>query len=380
MRRLREEWAAIAEYTKLTPFQQYQDLLEYELQQIPSKSDLDGAAVGIITLQEIYKLYPQNITTDPSTGTTVHLSFDQTYHLGEVAYTMGSYQHAFLWFLRCLPKIKEDKNADILKQLTFKYLGLSAYHFGNLPYAIYFTQQRVNLDLTNLEARLDLTSTRKRQLTCRYSTVGENPRLMYAPVKQEEEWDKPPIMRYHNVISETEIEHLKNCSRPRLQRFKVNSNDNPVTFNRVSQSTWLSEEDPVVFRVIQRLSDITGMDMESADLLEVLNYGIGGHFGPHYDTGKLDESSDGYRIATIMIYLSDVSVGGATVFPNIGASLKPQKGTAVMWYNLLRNGQVDEQSLHAGCPVFRGSKWIATKWIRERGQEFRRRCALSETE
>ncbi|KAL7851301.1 hypothetical protein AOLI_G00216570 [Acnodon oligacanthus] len=203
---------------------------------------------------------------------------------------------------------------------------------------------------------------------------------MYAPVKEEEEWDEPPIMRYHNVVSEAEIEHLKNCSRPRLQRSEVNSKDNPVTLNRVSQSAEPSEEDPVVFRVVQRLSDITGMDMESADLLEVLNYGIGGQFGPHYDTGKIDETSYGYRIATIMIYLSDVSFGGATVFPNIGISLKPQKGTAVMWYNLLRNGQVDKQSLHAGCPVFRGSKWIAIKWIRERGQEFRRRCALSETE
>ncbi|XP_036412200.1 prolyl 4-hydroxylase subunit alpha-2 isoform X2 [Colossoma macropomum] len=395
MRRLREEWATIAEYTKLSPFQEYQDLLEYELQQIPGKNDLDEAAVGIIRLQEIYKLYPQNITTDHLTGTTVHLNLDQTYHLGKVAYTLGSYQHAFLWFLQCLSKIKEHKDADILKQLLFEYLGSSAYLFGNLPYEIYFTQQRVNLDPTNLEARLDLVSLkgqrsahisnpdiltlnetskstyealcrgeavkmksrRKRQLTCRYSTVGGNPKLMYAPVKEEEEWDKPPFMRYHDVISETEIEHLKNCSRPRLQRSEVNSKDSPVSFNRVSQSAGLTEEDPVVFRVIQRLSDITGMDMESADSLEVSNYGIGGHFGPHYDTGKRDESSDGYRIATILIYLSDVGVGGATVFPNIGASLKPQKGTAVMWYNLLQNGQVDEQSLHAGCPVFRGSKW-----------------------
>ncbi|XP_036412201.1 prolyl 4-hydroxylase subunit alpha-1 isoform X3 [Colossoma macropomum] len=340
MRRLREEWATIAEYTKLSPFQEYQDLLEYELQQIPGKNDLDEAAVGIIRLQEIYKLYPQNITTDHLTDpTNLEARLD-------------------------LVSLKGQRSAHISNPdiLTLNETSKSTYEA-----------------LCRGEA-VKMKSRRKRQLTCRYSTVGGNPKLMYAPVKEEEEWDKPPFMRYHDVISETEIEHLKNCSRPRLQRSEVNSKDSPVSFNRVSQSAGLTEEDPVVFRVIQRLSDITGMDMESADSLEVSNYGIGGHFGPHYDTGKRDESSDGYRIATILIYLSDVGVGGATVFPNIGASLKPQKGTAVMWYNLLQNGQVDEQSLHAGCPVFRGSKWIATKWIRERGQEFRRRCALSETE
>jgi prolyl 4-hydroxylase len=29
-----------------------------------------------------------------------------------------------------------------------------------------------------------------------------------------------------------------------------------------------------------------------------------------------------------------------------------------------------------GCPVLIGNKWIANKWIHERGQEFRRPCLL----
>ncbi|KAI4885452.1 hypothetical protein NFI96_014408 [Prochilodus magdalenae] len=432
MQRLRDEWAIIAKYTKQSPFQGYQDLLEDELQKIPDQNDLDGAALGIIRLQEIYNLYPKNITTDPLTGTEVYVSLDQAYDLGKIAYLWGNYQHAFLWFVECLRKTQ--KNKDYVKTntvdaiLLLKYLGSSAYHFGHLPYAIYFTQHFVDIDPTNMEARLELASLksqrsrhisspdiftlddtpvntyvalcrgeavkmasykwtskskRKRQLTCRYSTVGGNPRLMYAPVKVEEEWDEPIIIRYHDVISDAEIELLKNLSRPWLKRSKVTSEDDSgkVSLNRVAQSAWLSKEDnPVVHRVIQRLHDITGLDMQPQGSLEVLNYGIGGQFGPHYDTGELDESPSGYRMATIITYLSDVSFGGATVFPNLGVSLKPQKGSAVMWYNLLQNGQLDEQTLHAGCPVFRGSKWIATKWIRERGQEFRRPCALSETE
>ena len=70
-------------------------------------------------------------------------------------------------------------------------------------------------------------------------------------------------------------------------------------------------------------------------------------------------------------------VGGATVFPNIGARVAPTNRSAVFWYNLLPNGKIDRRSLHAACPVFVGSKWVSNKWIHERGQEFRRPCGLT---
>lgn len=55
--------------------------------------------------------------------------------------------------------------------------------------------------------------------------------------------------------------------------------------------------------------------------------------------------------------MSDVEQGGATVFPNIHKAVYPQRGTAVMWYNLKDDGQPDELTLHAACPVLVGSKW-----------------------
>ena len=49
--------------------------------------------------------------------------------------------------------------------------------------------------------------------------------------------------------------------------------------------------------------------------------------------------------------------------------VKPKKGTAIMWYNhhidpesgLL--GKIDPYSLHGGCDILRGDKWIANNWI-----------------
>ena len=50
--------------------------------------------------------------------------------------------------------------------------------------------------------------------------------------------------------------------------------------------------------------------------------------------------------------------------------VKPKKGKAVLWYNhLLKHdgadhmGRVDRLSLHGGCDVEEGVKWIANVWI-----------------
>jgi 2OG-Fe(II) oxygenase superfamily len=44
--------------------------------------------------------------------------------------------------------------------------------------------------------------------------------------------------------------------------------------------------------------------------------------------------------------------------------VKPAKGDAVLFYNLKPDAVPDPLSLHASCPVIRGKKWVATKWMR----------------
>ncbi|KAK1118936.1 prolyl 4-hydroxylase subunit alpha-2-like [Acipenser oxyrinchus oxyrinchus] len=99
----------------------------------------------------------------------------------------------------------------------------------------------------------------------------------------------------------------------------------------------------------------------------------------------------GNRVATFLNYMSDVEAGGATVFTDFGAVVRPRKasirktqkqfnGTAVFWYNLFRSGEGDYRTKHAACPVLVGSKWVSNKWLHERGQEFRRPCGLTEVD
>lgn len=45
----------------------------------------------------------------------------------------------------------------------------------------------------------------------------------------------------------------------------------------------------------------------------------------------------------------------------------PRMGDAVLFWGTRPNGEIDPHSLHGGCPVKKGEKWVATKWIRSRG-------------
>jgi len=58
---------------------------------------------------------------------------------------------------------------------------------------------------------------------------------------------------------------------------------------------------------------------------------------------------------------------------------EPVKGSLLFWFNEKRDGDVESLSLHGGCPVIFGQKWIGNQWIRANSQMFRRKCIKSKT-
>jgi prolyl 4-hydroxylase len=66
-----------------------------------------------------------------------------------------------------------------------------------------------------------------------------------------------------------------------------------------------------------------------------------------------------------MVYLHTTEQGGETIFPRANLKITPQKGKAVLFYNVTEEDELDPMSFHGGAPVVQGEKWLITRWLRE---------------
>ncbi|XP_050032373.2 prolyl 4-hydroxylase subunit alpha-2-like isoform X1 [Dermacentor andersoni] len=202
---------------------------------------------------------------------------------------------------------------------------------------------------------------------------------------------EPYIVQFYDVISPKEIQAIRRIGDPMLARATVVEIKETVDPGRISQAAWLNPgTDPLLERVNQRVAMLTGLstDYERGDseIIQYGSYGPGGHYEAHADylMGGLteeeieqleeDDKESGDRIATFMFYLSDVSLGGATVFPYAKAAVPPRMGSAAFWYNMHEDGSYDVRTLHGGCSVLHGTKHVANVWIRSNAQMFNRPC------
>lgn len=75
----------------------------------------------------------------------------------------------------------------------------------------------------------------------------------------------------------------------------------------------MKDEDHEIIRNIGlRVEDMTGLTVKTAEELQVVNYGIGGHYEPHFDFARREEANafkslgTGNRIATVLFYVRHI--------------------------------------------------------------------------
>jgi len=227
-------------------------------------------------------------------------------------------------------------------------------------------------------------------LKCRIKTTG-NPYLTISPMKIEEESLDPHIVVVHDFLTPNQTDHLINLGKPKLHTSMHQSkNGTFIKSNiRTSKTAWIKDwEDPVLWKITKRIQLVTGLKVtqpKEAEDYQIANYGLGGLYVPHTDHLMTNPNPDAYspwekfvgdRIATFMIYLSNVDAGGATVFPRAGVTLWPKKGNAAFWWNLDKSGTGDENTRHGACPVLHGDKWVSNKWIRMNEQMTTAPCGI----
>lgn len=121
------------------------------------------------------------------------------------------------------------------------------------------------------------------------------------------------------------------------------------------------EADLVVDAVNRRLALATGTEAGNAEALYVMRYSPGQEYRPHLDALA---GLSNQREWTAIAYLNSGFEGGATIFPELGLSLRLGAGDVLAFRNSDSKGEPDLRMRHAGEPVTVGEKWIATRWIR----------------
>ena len=184
--------------------------------------------------------------------------------------------------------------------------------------------------------------------------------------------DEPPLRVLEGMLGDTECSQLIELARPRLQRALTvdDSGKQQVDQRRTSEGMFFTlGELPLIRQIEQRLAGLLGVPASHGEGLQVLHYLPGQEYQPHFDWFDPELAGfdaitrdGGQRIASVVMYLNTPEQGGGTAFPELGLTVTARRGCAV--YFAYEGG--DRSSLHAGLPVLRGEKWIATKWLRER--------------
>lgn len=175
--------------------------------------------------------------------------------------------------------------------------------------------------------------------------------------------EEPLILILDNVLSSEECDALIELAGDRMQRAKI-GRSHALSDIRTSSSLFFEENENELIRAIEsRVSELMNVPVSHAEPLQILHYRPGEQYQPHYDY-FMSGSADNNRISTLVMYLNDVEEGGETVFPCLRLSVTPRKGSAVYFEYFYNDRLLNELTLHAGTPVTKGDKWVATQWMR----------------
>ena len=148
--------------------------------------------------------------------------------------------------------------------------------------------------------------------------------------------------------------------------------DNGSPNFRTSDSCDMDRYSDLVRPIDESIAALLGVPPENGETMQGQRYAPGQQFRAHHDYFHEGESywprmreSGGQRTWTAMVYLNDVTGGGATWFPQAGLRVKPRRGLLLAWNNMMPDGRPNTATLHEGMPVVEGVKYIVTKWFRE---------------
>ncbi|MFK7957909.1 MAG: 2OG-Fe(II) oxygenase [Lysobacterales bacterium] len=171
--------------------------------------------------------------------------------------------------------------------------------------------------------------------------------------------------------------HLANTARPYLKAARVNDahlGDTTDTSRSNDAMGFYPMEADVISQLVRtQMATAGGAIADNAEVLSVLRYQQGQQYLPHYDFFDPQHpehhpqlQTRGQRRSTVLLYLNGGYEGGHTRFVHKRLEFRGKPGDLLCFDNLKPDGTVNRLTLHEGCPVVAGKKWLASLWIRDR--------------
>lgn len=178
---------------------------------------------------------------------------------------------------------------------------------------------------------------------------------------------QPEVSAFPGLFSKAECDYLRAAAEPGYAPSMVRDAQqrtvrDPIRTSDGSTFHWLIE-DPAIHALNRRLAAVSGSAFEQGEALQILRYHPGQQYRPHLDFTR---TGDNVRLLTALVYLNGDYEGGATRFVKTGLEVKGRRGDAIVFRSALPDRSPDPLSEHAGLPVTKGIKYLASRWIRER--------------
>ncbi|EDV51856.2 uncharacterized protein Dere_GG13666 [Drosophila erecta] len=438
LRRLNQDWPKWLRYIKLAIASKKAKEMEVQLKSAPSDDDLKVALKGMTRIEKFHNQHADDLTKGLLLGKKFnsHLTAPDCVALADYYYNQTQFSGSTHWYRMALrlhtnpqgmiyakilglkrkriykkygkvllmesitldksklnakektewnrlaKEVTRNDNYDNVKTLIDEYLSGDEKIFQEVA-------AKLQRKPTKLErgCRGEWPKKSSPELICRYSR-DTSAFLKLAPLKLEFLSVQPMIHLYHDVLYEKEFKSMRDVAVFNATMidgrtyFDFHKKIKPKTQDRVVKMIDFKDTTaPYTLSINRRIADMSGLEMRENMVLYLSNYGLGGDFGKHVDYVELakrpsDFFADfkGDRIATAVLYASDVPLGGTTVFPKLKIAVQPKKGNALVWFNLNHAGEPDPLTEHSVCPIVLGSRWTISKWIHERQQVFKKPC------
>lgn len=180
--------------------------------------------------------------------------------------------------------------------------------------------------------------------------------------------EAPQVQAFRKLFTAAECDYLISAARPMLQPSSVIDPQtgahvpNPVRTSSGASFPFV-DENPAIHALNRRLAAASATDVHAGEPLWVLHYAPGEQYRQHSDALPGVAPSQ-QRVLTFLVYLNEDYEGGETTFPAVGVEFRGRRGDGLLFRNATPDGSPDPRAVHAGLPITRGVKHLASRWIR----------------